>query len=78
MTSTILTPQSPRWKEFVNALGKACGFREDSDTWQCDHDYRRAEKIMLAMGGIDIPRTLEYFQSNGGWCDCEILFNVAS
>lgn len=28
------------------------------------------------MGGIDIESTMEFFNSHGGYCDCEILFNV--
>jgi hypothetical protein len=36
-----------------------------------------ARAILEAMGGIDVYRSLEYFESEGGFCDCEIYGNVA-
>lgn len=37
---------------------------------------RCAERIMAAMGGIDIPASVAFFRSRGGFCDCEILLNI--
>jgi hypothetical protein len=33
---------------------------------------------MEDMGKIDINRTLADFEDHGGFCDCEILWNVAA
>ena len=68
----ILTPESPRWEQFTDMLG--------SMEW-CDgdagaHVHRYAKAVMAAMGGIDIEATLAFFESHGGYCDCEILLNV--
>ena len=43
---------------------------------RCHHDHRHAERIMASMGDIDIPASIKYFASRGGFCDCEILLNV--
>ena len=52
----------------------------ESMEW-CDGDaganvHRYAKAAMAAMGGIDIEATLAFFESRGGYCDCEILLNV--
>jgi hypothetical protein len=31
---------------------------------------------MKNMGRVDIDGSIAFFQEHGGWCDCEILFNV--
>jgi Protein of unknown function (DUF2695) len=64
----VLTIESPRWDEFAEALERG--------KWNCQHDHWQAELIMDAMGGVDIPASVAYFESRGGFCDCEILFNV--
>lgn len=77
--SEILTPQSNRWKTFINDLGRSVSIKG------CDGDhnavnylnvYRWAKLILGEIGNVDIPATLAFFQSNGGHCDCEILMNV--
>ncbi len=42
----------------------------------CEHDYRYATEIMQMMGGIDIEKSIAFFQEHGGFCDCEICFNI--
>jgi hypothetical protein len=72
----ILTPDSgDRWLEFISKLSERLfvdigieGWR-----WPCSHNYRSATKIMNEMGGIDIPKSIAFFQDNGGCCDCEIV-----
>ncbi len=70
-SSNILTPEHAAWNDFADALEEA--YEHD---WHCDHDYRRATQIMHDIGGIDIPGSIEFFKARGGYCDCEILFNV--
>jgi Protein of unknown function (DUF2695) len=82
----VLTPESPRWDEFANALFEVTRIPGDPEAWLCDGDgngesnpylvYRYAKKVMTDMGNVDIPGTLAFFQAHGGYCDCEILFNV--
>jgi len=59
-------------------LGMALNLREENgkEKWDCDGDLSKAIKIMESMEGIDVPATIDYLQSNGCSCDCEILLNV--
>lgn len=68
----VLTPESDRWEEFIDQL---CEKTNDSG---CDNSIERpnACAVLESMGGIDIPKTLAYFEDNGGYCDCEIIMNV--
>jgi hypothetical protein len=70
-TLEILTPDSPRWKTFVEQLDAAIA----ADG--CDaKTHRHAITVMRKMGGTDINGTLAYCEDHGGYCDCEILMNV--
>ena len=67
----ILTPKSRRWKAFTEALELALRFNG------CDsRGHRLAKPILSVMEGVNIPETIEFFKANGGYCDCEILWNV--
>lgn len=76
----VMTPKHPRWKEFLTRLEgpEGCNFRKtvfDKTIWNCDHTHKRATKILRAMG-CDVPTSLSFFREHGGYCDCEVLFNV--
>lgn len=90
-TLKIMTPKHPKWEEFIEILAgeRGCNFIEKepdtpessaSFTWTCDNSTDRpfATAILTEMGGIDIEKTLQYFDAAGGHCDCEIVFNVDS
>ena len=76
----VLTPDHPRWAEFVERLGgeEGCNFREDKASWRCgsEPEKPRAEAILRDMGGVDVDESLVFFDLHGGHCDCQILFNV--
>ena len=82
----VMTIDHPRWDEFEERLGgpEGCDFREDDDGeiyWRCSaHTRDQAVAILRDMGITDgdLLGTLDYFDEHGGYCDCEILFNVAS
>jgi hypothetical protein len=65
-----LNPESPRWEEFVSML------REDTYLEDCDCTHRHALRIMASMGRVDVDKSIAFFKSHGGFCDCEILYNV--
>jgi hypothetical protein len=71
MTS-ILTPADKRWDFFAETLSGAI------TKHGCHHDHRLAEQGMLHMGDVDIPGSIEFFEQHGGFCDCEIIFNVGA
>lgn len=78
----IMTPEHPRWREFLKRLEgpEGCNFRLEGEdcNWNCtgqdDRPYSRA--ILADMGGLDVEGTLRYFDQHGGHCDCEVVFNV--
>lgn len=84
--TTPMTPQHPRWDEFCERLEgpEGCNFVEADNelkaAWTCDRSLARplATAILFAMGLTveDVAGSLEYFEAHGGYCDCEILFNV--
>ena len=80
--SEILTPGHPKWVEFCDRLGgpEFCDFRDTESggiTFNCSGETDRpgATKILAEMEGIDVAASLEWMSENGGYCDCEILFN---
>lgn len=88
----IMKPGHLRWKEFYKRLEgeEGCNFRKEKGPpdedgsfnviWDCagGTDKSKARAILETMEGIDVEASLTYFESKGGYCDCEILMNVAS
>jgi hypothetical protein len=84
MDKVAMTPDHERWKEFVERLEgpEGCHFRphpteKDENTWDCTAgpDHTHARKLLKEMD-VDVERSIELFRCYGGYCDCEILFNV--
>lgn len=86
----VMTREHPRWDEFVTRLEgpDGCNFHKNDEgkwEWFCKggKDKSFATAILKTMseqdeiGPFDIPASLAYFESYGGYCDCEIIFNVA-
>lgn len=75
----LMTPEHESWDEFCERLGgpEGCDFQEKG--WKCKGgtDKTFATAILKKYyPDVDVPATLAYFEDNGGYCDCEILFNV--
>ena len=80
--SRVMAPNNNRWDEFIEILGgpTGCNFHKNASghiTWNCDASRNRpiARNILEEMG-MDVEQSLLYFEEHGGYCDCEILFNV--
>lgn len=78
----IMCPDHPKWEEFCERLEglEGCNFHEDEKgkvTWSCKggNNKDKAEAILKTME-VNIEKSLQCFEDNGGYCDCEILFNV--
>jgi hypothetical protein len=84
MPREILTPDHPRWPEFITRLSDALTRGLPEGTWRCGDDgsggspHRYAEAVMAELGGVDIDGTLAFLDEHGAFCDCEILFNLAA
>ena len=79
--NNIMTPEHELWKEFVDRLmgPEGIDLTEDERTgtiWLCDCTTDGAAKILGSISGIDVDKSLIYFEEHGGYCDCEILMNV--
>jgi hypothetical protein len=75
-----ILPSHHRWEEFLDRLAgpEGCNFGETS--WTCfgGVDKRFSRRILAAMGFSEqaIEASLAYFEQHGGYCDCEVVFNV--
>jgi len=90
MSLGVMNHDNPRWQEFRDRLEgpEGCNFREkipgdrETLTWDCKagRDKTHAIAILTAMGATvsEIVASCEYFTAQGGFCDCEILFNVGT
>lgn len=82
-TMETMTPAHTLWDEFIERLEgpEGCNFQEDEHgkiTWRCmgGSDKSFATAILETMLNIDVAGSLRFFERYGGYCDCEILFNV--
>lgn len=79
----IMTPGHPQWEIFVEVLmgPRGCNFHKGKKgpEWTCDSRIERplTQAILKKwFPQVDIDETLVFFDSHGGYCDCEIIFNV--
>jgi len=78
LIADLILPRHPRWNEFVARLAgpNGCNFGEQS--WTCFGDLRFTRQILAQMGMRPAPIDvcIAYFKDHGGYCDCEVIFNV--
>ena len=76
----VMTVTHPRWNEFTQTLEgpDGCNCREEAGQflWDCSGPERKHARRVLEAMGMDVEKSLAYFDELGGHCDCEILFNV--
>ena len=42
----------------------------------CSHRFGLVRPILESLPNIDVEETLDFYRINGGYCDCEVLYNV--
>jgi hypothetical protein len=66
---------------FAERLEEALNFQGEgeSTSWECNGDLRRTRRIFAEMGfnAERVESLVKEFPSQGGCCDCEVMFNVA-
>lgn len=80
----LMTPEHPQWNEFIALLLGEEGMNAHQEdergwVWTCygGNDKRFATAVLEKhFPEVDVPATLAFFEENGGYCDCEIFFNV--
>jgi len=74
-----IMPMDDRWEEFVGRLSGpgCCDWKEES--WTCHGDLRFTMSLLKEMGLTDgaVTTSIQYFKDHGGYCDCEVVLNVA-
>lgn len=77
-TCRPILPRHPHWGEFLERLAgpDACNFT--ADRWTCFGDVRYTKRILRDMGQdeLSIEVSTAYFRDHGGYCDCEVIFNI--
>lgn len=43
---------------------------------KCNGNYEIVESILMSLPNVDINGTIEFYKENGGYCDCEVFYNV--
>lgn len=67
----VVTPAHPLWEEFAGRLDAT--IRAE----RCDGaSLMLSARLLGGMAGIDVGKSLDFFRDHGGYCDCEVLFNV--
>ncbi len=73
-----ILPRHPLWDKFIDQLcgPECCNFR--NDRWTCFGDLRFSEAILdrFGLSETSLQVSLAYFRDHGGFCDCEVVFNV--
>lgn len=64
----IMNFNHPKWDNFIIALSYAIE--------ECDHSHSYTKRTLRYFGQIDIEKSIEFLKSKGGYCDCEVMFNV--
>ncbi len=49
---------------------------EQSETTGCNHDFLLTEQFLRDKQVNNVEEVLEFLRENGGYCDCEVIFNV--
>jgi hypothetical protein len=89
-TPEVMTPKSPRWDEFCDALDKALGLLDcGGDGTQLDRKtgkviplnpdwptHALTKRVLKLMGHVDVEASIDFYKQHGGYCDCEVMLNV--
>ena len=49
---------------------------EQSESTGCNHEFSVTEQFLSDKQVNNVEEVLEFLRENGGYCDCEIIFNV--
>jgi hypothetical protein len=50
-------------------------YRDRSNPPPCDHTLKETIQF-LEKKKLDVPRAVAWLREHGGYCDCEVIFNV--
>jgi hypothetical protein len=70
MSDNILKPTHHMWGYFFKHLS------EKLEKTECSGDLSITETILKTIFDIDVEKTIEFFEENGGYCACEVMKNI--
>ncbi|HKB38214.1 MAG TPA: DUF2695 domain-containing protein [Gemmataceae bacterium] len=84
----VMQSEHPRWEEFVERTtmaiaGSVTGIDVDAALRGCN-GHRLGGALfesawaVLAYMDMDVERSIEFFEAHGGFCDCEVMLNIAA
>jgi hypothetical protein len=78
-TTEVLTPSSHKfWPALRQRLNDVLiTYVNGKPHSKCQGDLTQTVKILRSLHNIDVEETLILYQELGGYCDCEVLMNVA-
>jgi hypothetical protein len=67
----VMTDQHPEWRRFLSML--------DAGAKLCEgHGDQAITRAALAtIDGVDIGKSIDWLESEGGHCPCEVIMNIA-
>jgi|APSaa5957512622_1039677.scaffolds.fasta_scaffold132726_2 hypothetical protein len=76
--SEVLTPSHKYWPALRQRLNDVLiTYVNGKPHSKCQGDLMQTIKILKSLHNIDVEETVILLQGLGGYCDCEILMNVA-
>ena len=74
--TNLLTEEQKQ--QFVSKLEKSLDLKETDKgpEWKCSGEHDFACDALSQFNEIDVEKVLSFFESHGGYCDCEIMLNV--
>jgi len=74
----VLTPSHKYWPALRQRLNDVLiTYVNDKPHSKCQGDLDQTIKILKSLHNIDVEESIILFQEMGGYCDCEVLINVA-
>ena len=83
MTAEIMTTAHPEWEKFIELLSGPEGLngrkgKNGEHIDDCKGGLPIATKILKShFPNCGVEESLAFFRANGGYCDCEVMWNVA-
>jgi hypothetical protein len=74
----VLTPSHKLWPDFRRELYETITtYVNHKPHTKCQGDLCQTVKLLNSLEDIDVEETVMLFKELGGYCDCEVLRNVA-
>ena len=70
----IMDKNHPLWESFCDDMDYSVFNHRGKN--MCEHTTCITRAVLSQYYGVDVDASIEAFHMLGGFCDCEILFNI--